>query len=144
MDKKMTYPKASKPKKLTPEELRWKCDPEIFEFTSTEELKPIEGILGQERALKALKLGVEMRAPGYNIFIAGMSGSGKATTVKQMLQTIGADCPPVYDYAYVNNFKDPDRPILLTFAKGKAKAFRKNLRRAIDILKRKIFKLEKF
>ncbi|MDH3269588.1 MAG: AAA family ATPase, partial [Ignavibacteria bacterium] len=71
----MTYPKAPKHKQLTIEDLRWKCDPDIFKFDSTEDLKPIEGILGQERALKALKLGVEMRAPGYNIFIAGMSGS---------------------------------------------------------------------
>ena len=134
----MAYPKSTKYKELAPEDLRWKCDPSIFEFSSTEELKPIEGILGQERALKALKLGVEMRSPGYNIFIAGMSGSGKATTVKQMLETIGADCPPLYDYAYVNNFKDPDRPTLLTFPKGKAKVFRKNLTHAIEILKRKI------
>jgi predicted ATP-dependent protease len=134
----MAYPKAQKHKELTPEDLRWKCDPDILEFDSTEDLKPIEGILGQERALKAIKLGVEMRAPGYNIFIAGMSGSGKATTVKQVLETIGADCPPLYDYAYVNNFKDNDRPMLLKFPKGKAKVFRKNLTHAIEILKIKI------
>ena len=134
----MAYPKAQKHKELTPEDLRWKCDPEILEFDSTEDLKPIEGILGQERALKAIRLGVEMRAPGYNIFIAGMSGSGKATTVKKMLETIGADCPPLFDYAYVNNFKDNDRPTLLTFPKGKAKVFRKNLMHAIEILKLKI------
>ncbi len=134
----MAYPKAPKHKELTPEDLRWKCDPEILEFASTEDLKPIEGILGQERALKAIRLGVEMRAPGYNIFIAGMSGSGKATTVKQVLETIGADCPPLYDYAYVNNFKDSDRPTLLTFSKGRAKVFRKNLMHAIEILKIKI------
>jgi predicted ATP-dependent protease len=134
----MAYPKAQKHKELSPEDLRWKCDPEILEFDSTEDLKPIEGILGQERALKAIRLGVEMRAPGYNIFICGMSGSGKATTVKQMLETIGADCPPLYDYAYVNNFRDPDRPTLLTFPKGKAKVFRKNLAHALEILKRKI------
>jgi len=134
----MAYPKAQKHKELTPEDLRWKCDPEILEFESTQDLKPMEGILGQERALKALRLGVEMRAPGYNIFICGMSGSGKATTVKQMLETIGADCPPLFDYAYVNNFKDPDRPTLLKFPKGKAKVFRKNLNHAIEILKRKI------
>jgi len=134
----MAYPKAQKHKELTPEDLRWKCDPEILEFDSTEDLKPIEGILGQERALKAIRLGVEMRAPGYNIFIAGMSGSGKATTVKKMLETIGADCPPLFDYAYVNNFKDNDRPTLLTFPKGKAKVFRKNLTHAIEILRLKI------
>ncbi|MCU0365543.1 MAG: AAA family ATPase, partial [Ignavibacteriaceae bacterium] len=138
MSRKMAYPKAPKHKELSPEDLRWKCDPEILEFDSTEDLKPIEGILGQERALKAIRLGVEMRAPGYNIFIAGMSGSGKATTVKQVLETIGADCPPLYDYSYVNNFKDPDRPTLLTFPKGKAKVFKKNLSHAIEILKVKI------
>ena len=134
----MAYPKAQKHKELTPNDLRWKCDPELLEFDSTQDLKPIEGILGQERALKAMRLGVEMRAPGYNIFICGMSGSGKATTVKQMLETIGADCPPLFDYAYVNNFKDPDRPTLLKFPKGKAKVFRKNIFHAIEILKRKI------
>jgi predicted ATP-dependent protease len=134
----MAYPKAQKQKELSPEDLRWKCDPEVLEFDSTEDLKPIEGILGQERALKAMRLGVEMRAPGYNIFIAGMSGSGKATTVKQVLETIGADCPPLFDYAYVNNFKDSDRPTLLIFPKGKAKVFRKNLTHAIEILKIKI------
>ena len=134
----MAYPKSQKHKELSPEELRWKCDPDLLEFDSTQDLKPIEGILGQERALKAMRLGVEMRAPGYNIFICGMSGSGKATTVKQMLETIGADCPPLFDYAYVNNFKDPDRPTLLKFPKGKAKVFRKNLMHAIEILKIKI------
>jgi len=134
----MAYPKAQKHKELSPEELRWKCDPDILEFDSSEDLKPLEGILGQERALKAIRLGVEMRAPGYNIFICGMSGSGKATTVKKMLETIGADCPPLFDYAYVNNFKDPDRPTLLKFPMGKAKVFKKNLMHAIEILKIKI------
>jgi ATP-dependent Lon protease len=134
----MSYPKASKHKELSPEELRWKCDPDTFEFDSTVDLQPIEGILGQERALKALKLGTELRAPGYNIYIAGLSGSGKATTVKKMMETIGADCPPLFDYAYVNNFNDPDRPILLTFAKGRAKAFKRDLSAAIEVLKAKI------
>ena len=48
MDKKMTYPKASKHKKLTPEELRWKCNPDIFKFDSTEDLKPIEYLAKNE------------------------------------------------------------------------------------------------
>ena len=70
-------------KELTPESLRWKCNPDIFKFDSTVELEPIEGILGQERALKALKIGVDLQSPGYNIYIAGLSGTGKATTVKK-------------------------------------------------------------
>jgi len=134
----MIPPKPNKHKELKPEELRWKCDPEIFEFTSTSDIEPIEGILGQERALKALKLGVELKGPGYNIYIAGLSGSGKATSVKQMLEVIGSTCPEVFDYAYVNNFQDSDRPMLLVFPKGSAKFFKRALHSTIDVLKQKI------
>jgi ATP-dependent Lon protease len=134
----MTYPKAVKHKELAPEDLRWKCDPNVLEFDSTVDLEPIEDIIGQERALKALRLGVELRAPGYNIFIAGLSGSGKATAVKKMLEKMGAQCPQLFDYAYVNNFADPDRPTLLIFKKGQARAFRKDLISVIDVLKTKI------
>ena len=134
----MTYPKAPKPRKLKPEDLRWRCNQDVFAFDSTNDIEPIEGILGQERALKALKLGVDLRSPGYNIFIAGLSGTGKATTVKKMLETISDNCPPLHDYAYVNNFRDNDRPALLRFKVGKAKAFKQDLSSTIDILKGKI------
>lgn len=123
---------------LKPEELRWQCDPDIFEFDSTESLEPIEGIMGQERALKALRLGVDLRAPGYNIYIAGLSGTGKMTTVKQMLESVSSNQAILYDYAYVNNFKDTDRPILLRFDVGKAKLFKQDLSTSIAVLQRQI------
>lgn len=134
----MAPAKNFKSLELKPEDLRWRCNPELFEFDSTENLKPLEGILGQERALKALRLGVDLRAPGYNIYISGLSGTGKATTVKKILETISSECPPLKDYAYVNNFKDSDRPILLTLPKGQAKIFREEFLAIIDILKQKI------
>lgn len=134
----MANPKAPAHRELKPEELRWKCNPEIFEFESSEELEPIEGILGQERALKAIRLGVDLRSPGYNIYIAGLSGSGKATTIKKMLEKITAKCPELHDYAYVNNFKDPDQPMLLKFPKGRAKEFKQELQSAIEVLKQRI------
>lgn len=130
--------KPPKHRELKPVELRWKCDPEIFQFDSTEEIEPIEGILGQDRALKAIRLGVDIKSPGYNIFIAGLSGSGKATTVKKMLEHISHKSPELFDYAYVNNFKDTDKPLLLKFPKGKAKEFREVLKSAIELLKQKI------
>lgn len=134
----MASQKPTKHRELKPEELRWKCDPEIFEFESTEDIDPIEGILGQERALKAIRLGVDLKSPGYNIYIAGLSGSGKATTVKQMLEKISGDCPRLYDFAYVNNFKDPDQPLLIKFHKGQAKEFKQDLNSAIEVLKQRI------
>ena len=134
----MKYVKAPKHKELKPEDLRWQCDPDIFEFKTTDELEPIEGILGQQRALNALKVGMDLRSPGYNIYIAGLSGTGKTTTVKKILEKVSSQCPLLYDYAYVNNFKNEDRPILLTFMRGNAKVFKQDLNSSIEVLKTKI------
>jgi len=134
----MENPSSAKHYELLPKDLRWKCDPSVFDFDSTEDIEPIEGIVGQERALKAIKLGVDIKSPGYNIYIAGLSGTGKATTVKKMLESISSNCPSLLDYAYVNNFKDGDYPILLTFKVGKAKEFKRDFAEAIDMLKKRI------
>jgi hypothetical protein len=62
--------------------LRWRCDPESLGFRTTDELSPFEGIIGQERAQKALTLGVEIAKSGYNIYVSGMTGTGKLTAVQ--------------------------------------------------------------
>lgn len=121
--------KAVKPKfiELKSEDLRWQCSPEIFDNKLSTSSKPLEQIIGQERALSALKLGVDIDKPGYNIFISGLSGTGKATTVRRMLESIGNSKPHLKDYVYVYNFENPDYPILLTFDAGKAKIFNKDI-----------------
>ena len=134
----MPIKKAVLPQPLKTNDLRWFCNPKIFDFESTSELEPNESIIGQDRALRALKLGVNLRSPGYNIFIAGLSGTGKATAVQKMLESISASCPTLKDYAYVNNFNDPDSPILLTFPQGQAKDFKKEISSLIQYLKDRI------
>lgn len=134
----MPIKKAALPQPLKTNDLRWFCNPKIFDFESTSELEPNESIIGQDRALRALKLGVNLRSPGYNIFIAGLSGTGKATAVQKMLESISASCPTLKDYAYVNNFSDPDSPILLTFPQGHAKDFKKEISSLIQYLKDRI------
>jgi lon-related putative ATP-dependent protease len=135
----MAFLKAPKPKELEPKDLKWTCDTDVFDFDNTKNVKPIEGIVGQERALKALKVGVELKSHGYNIFVTGLSGTGKFSTIKQMLEMITPNNPAqLYDYAYVNNFKDEDRPLLLQFPAGQAKKFKRDLQRTIKILQEKI------
>ncbi len=134
----MPIKKAVLPQPLKTNDLRWFCNPKIFDFESTSELEPNESIIGQDRALRALKLGVNLRSPGYNIFIAGLSGTGKATAVQKMLESISASCPTLKDYAYVNNFNDPDSPILLTFPQGQAKDFKKEISSLIQYLRDRI------
>ncbi|HPO57058.1 MAG TPA: AAA family ATPase [Ignavibacteriaceae bacterium] len=134
----MSLKKAPQYKPLPAEELRWSFDESLLDFDSTREINPIEGILGQDRALSAINLGININSPGYNIYISGLSGTGKTTTVKQILEARATDAVPLFDYAYVNNFSDPDEPILLRFPAGGAKTFRMELNAFINFLKEKI------
>ncbi|MGE5411670.1 MAG: AAA family ATPase [Clostridiales bacterium] len=134
----MKNTKAPRHEELQPAELKLRVDPDFFDFESTRNITPIHEIIGQERALKALKVGVELWAPGYNIFITGLSGTGKATTVKQMLEVIRPKCPVLKDYAYVNNFEDNDKPCLLVFPAGEASKFKHDMNGIIQYLQSKI------
>lgn len=136
--KKMKLKEAAPVKELTARELRWKCDPASLGFETTKEIEPIDEIIAQDRALKALKIGVEMESPGYNIFIAGLSGTGKASTVKNTLQTLSTQASKLLDYVYVNNFSNPVEPILLTFDAGGAKRFKSEIDLAIKYLTAKV------
>lgn len=134
----MAYRKAVKPKELKPEELKWSCNPKELKFDSTSEIEAVEGIIGQERAMKSLKLGVDLRSQGYNIFITGLSGTGKLTTVKKMLEELSPECATLYDYVYVNNFEDEDRPVLLKMNSGDAVKFRRDMSNSIQFLQENI------
>jgi ATP-dependent Lon protease len=137
----MAFLKAHPKNELKPEDLKWSCNPGVFDFESTTNVKPIDGIVGQERAMKALRLGVDLKSQGYNIFVTGLSGTGKFTAIKQMLEAITPDCSNLSDYSYVNNFKDEDRPMLLKFPAGQATKFKKDLQKAIKFLQERIPKV---
>src|SRR5262245_48594500 len=96
------------------EKLRWRCNPESFPFSTTADLAPFDGILGQERAQKALELGVEITGSGYNIYVCGLPGTGRLTAVQQLLTARQASGTPPPDLCYVFAFKHPERPRLLT------------------------------
>lgn len=109
------------------EKLRWHCPLDLIPAETTEAVSPIEGIIGQDRALQALKLGIELYGPGYNIFVSGLSGTGKATTIKTILEKIQSRQAEARDYCYVHNFADPDRPCLLMFEAGEGKKFKSDM-----------------
>src|ERR1700691_4949641 len=142
--------KNSKPKKievkrsgplhagLPPEKLRWRCDPSRIPFETTAEGSPSTGDPGQERALRALRMGVEMTAPGYNLFVCGLSGTSRGGMIVRMIEGMRPESELAPDRAYVNNFKNADRPRLLTLPRGQANAFKKEVESGIDFLRRRI------
>jgi len=128
----------SKIRRLPAKKLRWKCNPKVFGRKTTADIKPLDVILGQARALEALEVGLNLKAPGYNIYVAGLSGTGRTTTVKMMLKKMDDKVPPPPDLLYVNNFKDPTKPRLIMLPAGQGKLFKREMERLIGDLRREV------
>jgi predicted ATP-dependent protease len=112
------------PSPLPASALRWRCDPQSLGFTVTDELDPLEGIVGQDDAVEALRFGLEIDAPGQNVYVRGLRGTGRLSLVRRLLEEIRPAARPSPDYCYVHDFDTPDRPKLLTLERGRGEAFR--------------------
>ncbi len=118
--------------------LRWRCDPESLPFTSTDDAVPEAGLIGQERARKALMLGMEISHAGYNVYVSGDVGTGKLAAVRQVAaQLQDPDARPP-DLCYVYGFKNPECPRLLVLPAGQGAALKKAMQDLIDGLKESI------
>ena len=126
---------------LKPEKIRWHCPDSVFKFKSTEEIEPLDKIIGQPRAVEAIKIGSELFSKGYNIFVSGLSGTGRLSTVKKLLLEVSTYCPMTYDYCYVNNFENPDHPLLIKLEKGLGKVFSKAMADSISFMRTRLPKL---
>ncbi|MEW6511154.1 MAG: ATP-binding protein [Bacteroidota bacterium] len=107
--------------------LRWRCTPELLGIKSMADAAPIREIIGQDRALRAIHVGLEMKHYGYNIFVTGQSGTGRTTTIERMLREFERAIVPLSDKVYVHNFRDPDAPTMLLFPAGKGMAFKREM-----------------
>ncbi len=130
-------------KELPPEKLAWKLSPEKIPFDNTEECDSCEGIIGQDRAIRSIQTGLDVKSLGYNIFITGMVGTGRTTTIKQLLEKLEKEDKTPDDILFVNNFKVPDEPTLITLPAGKGKLFRDAMEHLIEMLKTNIPELLK-
>lgn len=112
------------------EKLRWKCDPGLFDFECTKDLAPLREFVGQERATRAIEFGLNMANSGYNIYVAGITGTGKTSIVKAYIERVikerGEKGIPfnLEDWCYVYNFKEADSPVIVNLPPGKGRIFR--------------------
>jgi lon-related putative ATP-dependent protease len=120
---------------LKPEELCQCCDPSVFNFTSTESLDVQDGVIGQERAVKSIEFGLGIKSKGYNIYVAGLTGTGKATIIKRFVEKIAESGKAPDDWLFVNNFTDPDKPLAVNLPPGKGRKFRKDMCSLVESLK---------
>lgn len=120
---------------LTPDVLRKICPPESLPFEGTDELKPLEEVIAQDRAVEAITFGVGIRSEGFNLFVLGPAGTGKTTAIKRFLASEAAKLQTPPDWCYVNNFADPQRPRVLCLPPGRARLFQADCERLLAELK---------
>ncbi len=139
--------RSSMPRPLSFKELDYSITYKPKGIRSSDSLDACDEIIGQDRAIEAIRLGLNVRSRGYNIFVTGMLGTGRTTTIKHLLEQLDHDDPSLSDVCYVNNFKNEDSPRVLTFKAGEGKRFKKDMSYLIDSVRKvvpKIFMSEDF
>lgn len=119
---------------LAPSQLYKPCNLEQLKFTSTDDLEDIDIIVGQERAMDAIKFGIRLHKNGYNIFAMAPYGTGKLTTVKQLAEHEAHRQPVPSDWCYVHNFSHSAKPTAVQLEPGKGKIFQQDMAELIDEL----------
>ncbi len=133
--------------RLDPEKLFKKCDKDLFEFETTENVPPLEGIIGQERAVRAMDFGLKINRHGYNIFMTGLTGTGKISYARSVIEEAAGKEAVPDDWCYLYNFKDPGAPLALNLPAGSGSVFVRNIDRLLDDFKEvipKTFKTEDY
>ena len=131
------------------EKTTWNRNMEVFAFKCTDELVPLNHFIGQDRAQEAIRFGLEVDKPGYNLFVTGLTGTGKTSAIKAHLQSVVDDLDrqekrrTISDWAYVYNFEDADRPRAVRLPRGTGKVYRQQLSTLLRTLQEEIPKVLK-
>ncbi|MDX1570212.1 MAG: ATP-binding protein [Xanthomonadales bacterium] len=119
---------------LAPERLRWICKSDRLDFETTEQVPELRGIIGQELAVEALEFGLDCQAPNQNIFVRGISGTGRMTLVRDVLSEMDPVCRNKLDRCYLHNFTQADRPRLVSLPKGQGRVLRRRLHQLAEFV----------
>ena len=132
-------PRKKTDREVPVEKLRWRLDPATLPFETTKDVKPLKEIIGQKRGVEAIRFAMGMDKQGYNVFVTGTPGTGRLAIVRKMLEEISKEKGKVpSDLCYVNNFKNPDAPILIRLEAGIGGQFKKDVRDFIEALKKEV------
>lgn len=127
-------------KELTSGFLKNECDPGKLPFNDTSELEPYYGIIGQERAARAMEFGLKIRMKGYNLYLSGTSGTGKTSYANSFITKMASELPTPDDWCYVYNFSKQSSPTAINLPAGQGKVFRNDMDDFIKLLKAELSK----
>jgi hypothetical protein len=120
---------------LQSRQLHHPCDPAELGFQNTAEFEDMTEIIGQMRAMDAIRFGTSIRHDGYNLFVLGPPGIGKRSMVLRLLEKKASDEPTPVDWCYVNNFTHPHKPLALRLPSGRGAKLRLQMEQMVDYLK---------
>jgi len=126
---------ATDVKALRADALYRQCDLSVLPFSTTADLKDLDGFVGQDRALEAVRFGTGIRRQGFNLFLLGPAGMGKFQTVRAFLEKKAAEEPTPDEWCYVNNFDQPEKPCALRLPPGRGIPFREDMDRLLENLR---------
>lgn len=129
---------AAAPRSLVSTDAYASCSPASFSFSSTAEAPELTEVIAQDRAVSAVRFGVEIDSVGYNIYALGPTGTGKASTISQFLVTQAAEKPTPPDWVYVTNFNLPHRPKAICLPAGRGNDLKKDMGKLIEDLQAEI------
>lgn len=127
--------------KVKLEDLKGNYSLDDIEFNTTKDITPIREIIGQERAVSSIEFGLKMKQSGYNIYVAGISGLGRNSYTKSLIQRHANTNLNLKDWIYVNNFKNQNEPIAISFKAGEGRSFKKDIEDIVEKLKDEIPKI---
>ena len=125
---------APSPLLLAVKDLNLCCDPGLLDFQDTSSLDPLPSLIGQDRALCAIKLAAGIPHADFNLFVLGPTGAGRHSAVQRMLEVEAAKRPVPCDWVYMNDFANPDRPKAVSLPPGTARPLQKALETLVDDL----------
>jgi len=132
---------------LPPESVRRSFDFRSIPCRTTEEITPLTTIVGQDRAVHALKFGIEIKEKGFNIYVSGYPGTGRMTAVQDFLEVVAKSKPVPDDWCYVNNFANSYEPKAIRLPSGGGKVFQSDMSKLVDEVKKvlpKVFESEDY
>ncbi len=109
------------------EKLRRRCNPDELIYATTAEAPPLQDFIGQERAVRAMQFGLSMRAPGYNIYVAGPPGTGKRTYIQAVVSQTASGKEIPGDWCFLYNYSNPDQPKAVNLPPGQGKLFSRDM-----------------
>jgi lon-related putative ATP-dependent protease len=118
--------------KLNASQVYRECAGELIGCESSEQLDSSDAIIGQQRAVQALRFGLDIESKGFNIYVSGLPGSGRTTATRQFLKEFAARRSTPDDWVYVNNFHDNLKPNAIRLPAGRAKELQKDMERLVE------------